>query len=177
MSDLAIIDGGISLAEEHFRQQLAACAMGLEFLRASSGDDALARIWKDAPPPPEAVGEEYSLAELAQLRPLVVVSTADREGYRSRRMATGTYAEAGQLLVQFEREVPADCKWDTQFNLQSFKRELGIWKRQWEALSGEAGYLEINSSSLLTLFQNDPNLESSQGNFLFALWRIDWGIG
>lgn len=170
-------DDPITLAEEHFRQQLAACAMAQEFLQVNSADAALYRIFRDGVDPPGKPFAEYTLKELAELRPFVMVYTAEKQGFSwSRAAYSGVFLESGTLACYLVREIPADCVNNVERAVHDLKRQVGRWMAQAAALSQQAGYLDVTRITLMEVAQGDYDLESGQGKFVDATLRIDWGV-
>lgn len=173
MPSLAESTSPLSLAKDHLRRQLAACASGQEFLHAAGDDQALARIYSDAlPPPGDKV--EHTLDEIRRLRPFVVVGTSGADGFRYDYSALGTFRESGILMVQLERDVEKGCERDYAANLRRFENEIGNWLKEAVALREVAGYLAITQAAVVQIYQNPPEHESALGSFLFALVRIAW---
>jgi hypothetical protein len=169
--------GPISLPEKYLADQIAASAGGQALLGVASANDALLRIHFDSLPPPRA-SNEYEKAELEEYRPFIVICTNPREGWQYTRTSFLTFPESGSLIVEVEKNVPrTPDKQERKLheNMRTFKNQLGALAKDVAALASQAGYLDIQRIALLTLFQSDPELEATQGDFLLALLRVDWG--
>lgn len=167
--------GPISLPEQYLADQLAACAACRTFLGAADAAAALARIHFDSLPAPKA-GNEFELKELSEHRPFIVICTNPREGWSYNRTAFQTFPESGSLIVEFERSVPAGKERALNETFRTFKNELGAIAKEAADLAQDAGYLDITRIVMLTLWQSDPELASNLGHFVYAMWRVDWGV-
>ena len=167
-------EGGISLAVEYFRDQLAACARFQTLCNVDTSELARARTWANNLPPPADDAGVFSRDELVSFRPFALVWS---ERYRRNRVGTGCYAEGGTIHMQLEQSVPEALANDPQQLLRRFENDLGVIISELETLAYTAGYLAYDTLEMQGPWREDINAIPQQGDHVFAFLTLEWGTG
>jgi len=137
--------GGMSLAQEYLRTALADCSTFQAWVGAADQAEALARIYHEALPAP-ANGNEYTLAELQAYRPFALIWTSEQNGYSKRRLAVGTWAESGRIMIRLEEDVDPQIANDPAEVARRFRNTIGQIIDELCALTDPgAGYLVFHT--------------------------------
>lgn len=168
---------GISLAEQHLANMLAdAPAFRALASGVTTAEQAHARmIHYDALPPPEGDQAVHTPDELNKLRPFAILFTAEQNGYRRRRTATGCFVESGQIVLHLECNIPAALASDRSEALRRFKNSLGAILDDLEPLTEQAGYLAANAFDVQMLALEAEDAIPMNGDNVFAIVTIPWG--
>lgn len=169
--------GPLSLPLSHCRTLIAACPSFQTWAGAASAADAEAFIHLVGPPPP-ANRKAYTPAELAALRPLVIVDSppSSAPAYESRRIALKTYRPGGRLFVTFEDDVLAEDAQDFEETKLRYLNHLGGVISDIEDLAGTANYLSVLSLHQSWIRRAAKSEVPTQGDYIVGALMIEWGL-
>lgn len=175
---LTAAEGSITLAETLLAATLAACARWQAMCGASDAAAALAHIYFDALPPPPDRRDAYSLLELEQLRPYILVYTDEETGLAATHIASGRrrqFAASGQLKFCLETSVPAVIAHDPAEVDRRIKNDAGVLIDELLALAGEAGYLAIDSLTVTGPLRAAEDEATGKGDYQQMQFAVEWG--
>ena len=175
---LTAAEGPISRADTLLAASLAACARWQSMVGAVAAPAALARIHFGALPPPDARRQEYSLAELAALRPFAIVFADEDTTLTLRHKSTGTrrrFHDEGLVKFYIERDVPAELALDPAELDRRFKNDAGVLMQELCALAGLAGYLAINEITGRGPLRSDKDEVTGKGDYQHFYFDVQWG--
>lgn len=173
---LTAAEGPITRAESLLAATLAACERWQTLCGGAAA--AAAHIHFDALPPPDAHVLEYSVADLAQLRPFAVIYTDEETGVVRAHVATGTrrrFADRGVLKFYIEKAVPADVADHPAEVDRRFKNDAGILLDQLAALAGQAHYLAIDEITVQGPFRAHQDELPTKGDYQQMHFTVSWG--
>lgn len=171
---------------ERFRRTLAACTGFRAWTGESGSVAAQDHIYYGSIPKPK--GDKYTLKELQDCRPFVILSLSEAAGLTLRRTATGTWAGQGTVLAHFESDVDPSISEDkAAVDVQTLTTIGKIVKRSdgdpadFKGLcdlfhDGSDDYLAGENVVLDGHFRSDPQDHPGQGDFVYWLFEISWGI-
>lgn len=133
----------ISLAQENLRLSLAACAAVQTWMGVLTAELAAAKIYHHGLPEPDD-GHVYTREELEDLRPYIVVFTAERQGFQLDLAAMDDgfqFAAQGKLRARLYQNCPNgyDDQPTSDANMQ-FTNTLGAILDGLAGLAGSGGY-------------------------------------
>ena len=179
--------GPMSIALEHARNQLAACASYLAFLGVATPEVAVAKTYLAALPNPTD-GKEYTLAEWEESRrPFGMAYTSTAGGYGASRSALYAVSEHGRLFIELEITIPTEYQPDAEVDAIDLTTDLETADRwilnkigqivaEFMALSGQPGYLDVSSVTVLMGPSREQPKESiTKGFFYWTLLEVAWG--
>lgn len=173
--------GSLALAKYYFALTFAACPTVQTLFAAASAAAAQARIWIDGLPPPVdgegKVQARYTLAQLAALRPHIMIGTGPRQLLISRRIATDTFGEAGYLLAWIEIGIDAELQDDPSALERSFDNTIGQIVNDLKAISYQPGYLAIDEIIVEGIWRCPENAIHDVGDHFLASLNIKWNGG
>lgn len=169
--------GGISLAQEHLRTMLAACASFRALCEVSTPSAALAKIHPEGLPEP-ANKVAYTVEELVGYRPHAIVYTDERGGFEKTAESFGNFDAAGRLKLRLERNCPAtlDDEPTSEANLE-WKNIVGQIIDELCTLSAAAasGHLAFRRIAVdYGPFWNAPQTVEDEGSWQGVELGIDW---
>lgn len=170
-------EGGISLAEENLARTLSDCARFRAWAGANNQAQALKRIYFDALPPPEGDRAAHTRDSIEKLRPFAMISTIPQNGYSRGRVGTETYAEAGNLIIVLEENVPDNLAADDAAASRRFKNTLGVIIDELLALAYQPTYLAIDQVGLQGPMRCHPDDVEAQGDHQLAFLAVAFGVG
>lgn len=166
--------GAISRSEEALATSLANCHAWQEWLGGNAAA-ALARIhlgWT-----PRGEKENYTLAEIAQRMPCMVVYASEQmgQGWQWRRLADSTIADGGTLAMEIQIASPGNLDQAGGDTAAEYRRKLVnfLGKLMVYADDGKRGlfqddnheYLEIKGASTLGPLRSDKQDHAAQGDW------------
>lgn len=174
--------GGISLSEDYLRTTLANCARFRTWCGAIDVPAALARIYPCGLPEPAAspngeIPESYTAAQLTALRPFALLWADEQAGWRTGRVASEAWDEAGQLYIAFEQAIDPALKRDMAGQDRRFKNDLGVIANELSVLAYQAGYLAIDQIVVRGPWRAHPDDVKHEGDHLYANMQVTWGLG
>lgn len=113
--------GSMALAEGHLINTLADSAVFRRWCGADQSVQARNKIHRGIIPPPPN-GKTYSLDEIIDLRPYVIIATP---GVRLTRTTATSYKDRGELILKFVESIPQEWYEDPGRAELSFKRGIG----------------------------------------------------
>lgn len=180
--------GPIATAKSYFRDMLSRCTALQEIDGASfSAAELLERIYLDGAPLPAGNADNYTRAELEQLRPFAVVWMPSNRGFLTRHTSSGGrqgFTPSGVLAVDIYRSVPEDEQHDPAAADRSFENTLGrvIQSNDWaepglaELSASNASSLQLGSIVLEDLDRCPVDKIPSEGDYQVARIVVTWGV-
>lgn len=175
---LSAPQGPITLAESLLAASLAACPRWQMLCGVDNAADAAKRIYTDALPPPPDRRDAYSLLELEQLRPFILIYTDEDTGLAIEHIASGRrrqFAESGQLKFHLEKSVPAVIAHDPAEVDRRIKNDAGVLIEELLKLAGDAHYLAIDSLAVTGPLRSDDDEATAKGDYQQMHFVVRWG--
>lgn len=180
--------GLISDNLEAFRKQLADCSQYQSFLGVSTSAAAVERTYLAALPKP-ADGCEYTLEELAALRPFAVLSLSMANGIGLRSDGVGAWRCRGRFVLWLEAGVPTAYQPGKDVDAIDLTADLETGDRWIQNLIGNIlpeiadagsgvtpGYLPLNSVDVRMGPSREPNdATATQGPHYVTVLEFEWG--
>jgi hypothetical protein len=177
----------MSVALETARTHLAACASYRTFLGAASAAAAKTKTYLAALPAPTDAHEYTPTQWESTLRPFGMIYTSTAGGYSAHRSALYASRENGRLYIELEITIPDDYQpvaegpvYDLTTDLELADRwilnQLGQIISEFMALSGQPGYLDVSSVTVMMGPSREGDDEkTARGCYYWALLEVTWG--
>lgn len=150
-------------------------------MAAANATEALARIHMDALPLPAAIDgnipDQYTAAELAALRPFLLISNPARKFYRRERTATDTYPDGGILTAWLEVTAAAEDRHVLDNPMRYMKNLVGQIMKEMDAFAHTPGYLAIDRYEIDGPFRIDDDGVQGTGDHLAVMVIVYWNGG
>lgn len=166
----------MTAAQANLAASLAASAAFQAMVAADDAAAAAGSIHVNSLPRP-LQGEEYTLADWSLYKPLAMLWSADRRGWRMRRDAYGCGGEflpAGSLWLKLMQDVPAAVFDDYAEADRLWENRVGDIVEDLCALAGGGGYLDFHTISLELLWRPEEKHQITVGNVQVALLSIEY---
>ncbi len=174
-------------AMDRLKTTLTDCTHFREWTGEPSSEAAAERIHFGSLPGPQDKNR-YTPDELASYRPFVIISTNESAGITLRRAATNTWWPSGTLLAHFEMETPlADAHDVAKLDADVLTHIGKLLAANEDDAAGSVGlanlfhnpagdYLAGDMVVFHGLFRSNRDDHPGQGDFLYWLLEISWGV-
>lgn len=151
-------------------------------LGATNASEAAERIFIGCLPAP-ADGKQYTLAELNQYRPFILIGPASNLAIRARHESVGgswTHGRQGETDIFLERAHPNSGR-DDQDDfawidlIDTIRQSNDVAKPGLIELHEGEGYLSIRMIEILEIWRGEPEEAQSVGDYQSARMRVHWG--
>jgi hypothetical protein len=175
-------EGGISYSEDYLRTTLANCARFRTWAGVADVPAALAKIFPCGVPEPDAlpngsIPDSYTADQLTALRPFALLWADENNGWRTGRVATEAWDEAGQLFIALEQAIDPALVHDRAGMDRRFKNHLGVIANELTELAYQGGFLAIDQIIVRGPWRAHPDDVKHEGDHLFAHLQVTWGLG
>lgn len=172
--------GSLATVQETMRTMLGDCAAFRTMVGATGANiqaQALANVYHEALPPPSA-GGEYTLDELATMRPFALLSTLAFEKTHDSTGDGFQYSESGTIWLRLEWDVPVDIADNDQEIGRRVDNDIGGIIDDLCDLAGKGPYLSMEHIELTEPWSRTRRQErASNGDAVVADFTIDWASG
>lgn len=178
--------GVIALNEDLLATTLANCTTVQTFLGAANATEALARIYFGALDQPADGADAHTAAELASLRPFVLLWTDEQAGiqldFSSLGGADGWHLRPTRGVITCRFEVAAGSG-TPQEEERIVKNAVGKMAQSGDnanpglvELAGRPGYMAISRLVIRGPWRSDEDEVPHIGDFWAARFDVEWGI-
>lgn len=184
---LATAVGPVSLAEDLLATTLADCTTVRTFLGAANAAAALARIYFGALDPPGSGADSLTPAELAALRPFILLWTDETAGVQLDFSTLGgtdgwhLRPSRGLIVVRFEATAGSGTPQEEE---RVMKNAVGTMAMSGDndnpglvELSGRPGYMAVRRVLVRGPWRADEDEAQHFGDHFAARFDVEWGVG
>lgn len=179
--------GVIARVKELFRDTIATTTAFRTWEGNSwSVEQAKARIYYDALPPPAQNQPNHSLAELRSYRPFCLVSKPPDIGLTMAHVANGgsnRFVPHGTLIACFERDVPPGYEHDPGEVDRQMENMIGLLLSSGDSaspglieLAGKPNYLNITHIAEAGPFRAGLDEVPGYGDYQRHFVQVEWGV-
>ncbi len=162
--------GSICLAEEAMRTALASCTSFQTLVGAESAEEAAARVYIDALPPP-ADDVAYTDEELEEYRPYALIDTGD-DAFTTREIASYQWTTFGEFNIEIERSITEEHAADVAEVERTWKNAIGGIIDDLRALNEG---LDITAIQFRYRWRERNTDVSGMGMYQGAMLSVSWG--
>lgn len=171
---------GMALSMEHLRQSIADSATFRDWVGATGAeahDQAYARVYQDALPPPEDFNK-YTRAELESYRPFARIWTDENQGYTlTKDSQPAGFWEQGVVNLHLEKDVLLEIEEQPEEIDLRFRNEIGLIMVELTDFTNTAGYLDFQQIMIAAGPHRSHRDEvDNEGDYQWCEIVIMWGL-